>query len=502
MKNSIPEPLFVLEMANNHMGDVEHGIRIIREMGEVVGKFPFKFAFKLQYRDLDSFIHPAMKGRQDIKYIKRFSETRLTTEEFNRLVAEMRENGFLTMSTPFDEASLDLIESQKLDFIKIASCSFNDWPLLERIVLTDLPIIASTAGASLEDIDRVISFFMHRDKDFAILHCVGEYPTPVERMNLSQLDFLQARYPGVKIGFSTHEDPADTDIVKLAMAKGAAVFEKHVGVSTDDFELNAYSASPAQVEAWLQAAQASLILCGSADRRLLKNESESNSLRSLRRGVFAKRPIAAGETIAREDIYFAFPPQEDQFAANDWSKYAEFKATAEIAVDVAIAPENCERYDQRKKVLEIAQQVKQLLRQSGITFPGCTDLEISHHYGIDKFYQTGLTMLTVVNRSYCKKLLILLPGQRHPEQYHKQKDETFHLLYGDLQVELDGVGSSCVPGDVVVVDPGVTHAFSTENGAIIEEISSTHFKDDSFYVDPEINANLNRKTLMSYWIDA
>ena len=51
----------------------------------------------------------------------------------------------------------------------------------------------------------------------------------------------------------------------------------------------------------------------------------------------------------------------------------------------------------------------------------------------------GLLLLTVVNREYCKKLLVSLPGQKHPEQYHKQKEETFHVLYGSIELELDGL---------------------------------------------------------------
>jgi sialic acid synthase SpsE len=174
MITKIPNDLFVFEMANNHMGDIAHGIEVIRRFGEVARDFPeFKFAFKLQYRDLDTFIHPKMRGREDIHYIKRFSDTRLTKENFDALISEIRSNGFLAMSTPFDENSVDLIQNQELDIIKIASCSFNDWPLLERVSEAAQPIIASTAGASLEDIDRVVSFFQHRNKEFAILHCVG-----------------------------------------------------------------------------------------------------------------------------------------------------------------------------------------------------------------------------------------------------------------------------------------------------------------------------------------
>lgn len=501
MPTTIPTPLFVLEMANNHMGDVTHGLAVIRAFGEICREFPFKFAFKLQYRDLDTFIHPAAKGRDDIKYVKRFAETRLSRQDFDLLVAEMRSCGFLTMATPFDEPSVDVIESQSLDIIKIASCSFTDWPLLERIVLTNKPIIASTAGAKLEEIDRVVSFLTHRQKDFAILHCVGEYPTPDEHMHLSQIDFLRTRYPGVRIGFSTHEHPDHTDIIKLAVAKGVTLFEKHVGLPTDTYPLNAYSGSPEQVRAWLQAAQQAWILCGTGDNRLPPNPEEAASLRSLQRGIFAKRPIAAGETLSEKDIYFAFPPQTNQFTANDWFKYAEFTSTAAIGQDESIAPTNVKCEDRRARIWDIARKVKELLSRTQIVVPGGADLEVSHHYGLDRFDEFGLVIITVVNRCYCKKLLVSLPGQSHPEQYHKQKEETFHVIYGEISLELNGVPRICRPGDVITIEPGVRHAFTSEQGAVIEEISTTHDKDDSFYTDTTIMANKQRKSLLTYWMD-
>lgn len=501
MDSKIPLPLFVLEMANNHMGDVEHGLAVIREFGAVRRKHPFRVAFKLQYRDLDTFIHPSMQGRDDVKYIKRFAETRLSRTDFDRLIAEMRNQGFLVMSTPFDETSVNLIEEQNLDFIKIASCSFTDWPLLERIALTSQPIIASTAGAKLQDIDRVVSFLQHRGKDFAILHCVGEYPTPDAHMHLSQIDFLQRRYPSVRIGFSTHENPANMDIIKLAVAKGATIFEKHVGLPTAMYPINAYSASPAQVDTWLASAHHALMLCGEGQARLPENPDEINSLRSLRRGVFAKRPISAGEKIKREDVYFAFPPQDGQYTANDWSKYVQFTAIAPVAIDEALTPTKIDCSNTREQVWDIVKRVKTFLRESQVIVPGSAELDISHHYGLDRFDDIGLTMLTVVNRGYCKKLLVTLPGQAHPEQYHNQKEETFHILYGEITLELNGQPQQCKPGDVITIEPGTRHAFTSQTGAVIEEISSTHFKDDSFYTDPAIMANKQRKTLLTYWME-
>jgi sialic acid synthase SpsE/quercetin dioxygenase-like cupin family protein len=500
MKNKIPEPLFILEMANNHMGDMDHAFSLIRRFGEICKRYPFKFAFKLQYRDLDTFIHPSAVGRDDIKYVKRFSETRLSKGDFNKIINEIRANGFLAMSTPFDEPSVDLIEEQDLDIIKIPSCSFTDWPLLERVVKAKKPIIASTAGASLDEIDRVIGFFQHRQKEFAILHCVGEYPTPDEKMHLSQIDYLKKLYDGVRIGFSTHENPNNTDIIKMAVAKGATIFEKHVGLPTDKYPINAYSASPEQIEAWLDAATYAFKLCGEGASRLPVNVAEKESLQSLRRGVFAKNLIKKGDVIHSKDVYFAFPPVKEAVTANEWSKHTKFVAEKDITPDEAVTIDNTAKTDYRVDILSIATRVNDLLKHSNIIVPGAAELEISHHYGLEKFNDFGLVLITVVNREYCKKLLVSLPNQSHPEQYHNKKEETFHVLHGEVQLTLDGEVLVCRPGDVVTVKPGVRHSWVSPTGAVIEEISSTHYKDDSFYTDASINDNKLRKTLLTYWM--
>ena len=142
-----------------------------------------------------------------------------------------------------------------------------------------------------------------------------------------------------------------------------------------------------------------------------------------------------------------------------------------------------------------------MLRLANISIPGDIDLEISHHYGIEKFDKYGLVILTLVNREYCKKLLICFPGQTHPEQYHKKKEETFCLLHGDLQLVINNKKRKVLIGEVITIELLEKHSFSSENGAIIEEISSTHFIDDSFYSDKKINSNKNRKTILTDWLD-
>lgn len=495
------KPLIILELANNHMGDAEHGVATIRAFGAVCRGFAdrFDFAFKLQYRDLDTFVHASARGRDDIKYVKRFEETRLDDQQFRLLVATMGEEGFEAICTPFDEASVDRIDAHGISRIKIASCSFGDWPLMERIARADKPIIASTAGAALEEVDNVVSFFLHRGKNLTIMHCVGEYPTADEALQLNQIALLSRRYPECRVGYSTHESPDNTAAVAIALAKGAMVLEKHVVLPTERYSANAYSATPSQIARWLAAAAKALEICGVADR-YEPSAGERASLLSLRRGVFARQDIPAGAKLESSMVDFAFPPSPGQLTANDWSKYSIFVARDGIAAGLPVMVGAVEETRLRHHVLNAVEAAKALLTAGNIVVPGKADLEISHHYGMERFAEFGLVLINVVNREYCKKLLVLLPGQTHPEQFHKQKEETFVMLHGDLALWLDDEYRQAKVGDVITVPRGVRHKFHSVSGCVFEEISSTHYRDDSYYADPAISANRDRKTLLTYWM--
>jgi sialic acid synthase SpsE/mannose-6-phosphate isomerase-like protein (cupin superfamily) len=493
--------LFIFEMANNHMGDIEHGLKIIREVHKICKPFDFNFAFKLQYRDLDTFIHPDFKGREDIKYVKRFEETRLDEKELRILKDEIKNSGFLSICTSFDEISVDLIEKHNFDIIKVGSCSFNDWSLLERIAKLDKPIVLSVGGVSVEDIDKIVVFLEHRRKTFCLMHCVSEYPTVKESLQLNQIDFIRTRYPDVPVGYSTHEEPCNFDAIKIAIAKGASVFERHVGVRTNKYPLNQYSSAPEQIEKWLASAQDAFIMCGHADQVRHISEKEKKDLKALKRGVFAKDSIKKGETINFSNIFLAIPSVENQLLANDLSKYTEFYAAKKINKNEPIMFAKVEAKNLRDKVLKIINSIKHILVESKISLPNRVEFELSHHYGIDNFEKFGAAIINCINREYCKKLIVMLPGQKHPSHYHRRKEETFHILYGDITLNLNGAENEYKPGEMIVIERGSKHGFGSKNGVVFEEISTTHFTDDSHYDDEKILKNKNRKTEMTFWAD-
>lgn len=492
-------PLFIFEMANNHSGSVEHGKAIIDAIKEKCSYPQFDYAFKFQYRDLNTFIHKDYRNNFEIKNIKRFSETKLTQEQFCELKDYAEKKGFLTLCTPFDEKSVENIVEQNYCYIKIASCSFTDWPLLEKIASYKKPVIASCAGATLEEIINVVGFFTHRNIDLTLMHCVAEYPTKPKNLQLNQIRFLAEKFPKVRIGYSTHEDPNSTIPVAMAVAMGATVFEKHVGVETELISLNGYSANPQQVEDWLKAAADAYAMCGLFNERPKRTDKENSDLRALQRGVFAKQKILKGEYIIPDKVYYAIPGMEGQILANDMSKYLDICAKEDIEPDQGICFDAVEITNVRPVIENIYKDVTKLLEEAGVPLPKNIILEISHHYGIQNFYEIGTTIIDCVNREYCKKVLVQLPGQTNPTHYHLKKEETFQVLYGDIKLTLDGISQTYHAGDLVVVERGIRHSFSSKNGGVFEEISLTHYVDDSYYEDENIMKNTRRKTKVGFY---
>ena len=412
----------ILDLANNHNGDVEKGLEIIEAISPDY--------IKLQLR------HPSIirKGFED--QCKRFVDTFLSEEDFTKLVYAIddKENSKLII-TPFDEISVKDAAHWNPAFLKVASCSCKDWPLLEAIASIELPVICSTGGCDISDVDRIVSFFEHKGIDLTLMHCISLYPC--EDSSLSFMETMMKRYPHLDVGYSGHEYDFNSCVSHFAIAMGAKFVERHVGGEVR----NDYSMCANDANIWHWACKKTYDMC---HKPMINRSKEREALLPFTRGVWG-------------DGELAIPLHWGQVQAGGKMKPFD-----------TVIPDYVHR-------------IKGLLYEAHVPFKGANIVMLSHHYGMNVFDRYGCCILDFINRSYCKKLLVMLAGQTHPEHYHKEKEETFHILYGDLRMTIDRESKDYTAGDIVLVRTHDRHSFCTVNGCVFEEISSTHYDDDSYY---------------------
>lgn len=312
------EELFVLELANNHWGRIERGLKIIDDFSKIVRFNNVRATIKLQFRDIDNFIHKDFKDRQDIRYIKKTLDTQLSRDDLAILVQAITKSGCIPSATPFDEASVDLCEELDLPLIKLASSDINDWFLIERIAKTKKPVIASSGGSSLKDTDDLVTFFANRNIPLALNHCVSLYPTEDRDLELNQIDFMRDRYPDNTIGLSTHEYRDWETSMAIAYAKGARTFERHIDIDADGIPVAPYCSQPHQADVWFKAFRKAKRMCGSPGTMKRRCEvDEIKYLDALVRGVYARRDLKQGTALKESDVYLAVPLQKGQISCRE-----------------------------------------------------------------------------------------------------------------------------------------------------------------------------------------
>ena len=312
------EDLFVLELANNHLGSLERGLKVVSEFAQVVRFNNVRATIKLQFRDVDSFIHRDFIERSDLRYVKKTLDTRLVNEDYATLVKAIRQAGLIATATPFDERSVDMCVELGIPIIKIASSDINDWMLIERIAKTKKPVIISTGGSSLKDMDDIVTFFANRNIPLGLNHCVSIYPAEDSELELNQIDFLRARYPHNSIGFSTHEYTDWSSSMLIAYAKGARMFERHIDIETDGVKVSPYCSLPHQVDQWFKAFLKAKEMCGApGTQKRIPPKKEVEYLDGLVRGVYAKTDLSQGHCLSDDDVYLAVPLQKGQLSCRE-----------------------------------------------------------------------------------------------------------------------------------------------------------------------------------------
>lgn len=356
MKSELFNELFVLELANNHWGDLRRGLEIIRIFAKLCKKYDIKAAIKLQFRNASTLIHRDYKGRTDIRYIHRTEARILSEKAYRRMVDEIRAFDLITMSTPFDEESVDFCEDLNIDIIKIASFDLNDWPLVNKILEKKRPTIVSTGGTGIEDLDRIVSLFNDAEVPLAINQCVSIYPSEPHELELNQISFLAKRYPDNVVGLSSHEYRDYSLSLAIAYGMGARTFERHIDIPHPTHMAD-YNMLPEQCEIWFSTYNMIKLMCGEQKETLrVAPCKEIEYIHEHVRGLFAKRDLKRGEIVDLNNLYMAIPVHQGQLSCREVMRGG--KITREVKKDSPLMIDciNAEYLDDKDLMKEIRER--------------------------------------------------------------------------------------------------------------------------------------------------
>lgn len=276
-------PAYVIaELGNNHGGDLAVAERLIRAMGACGVD-----AVKLQTRHNETLytqVRLATPYDHEQSYGPTYGAHRAALELSRAGIRRCQDWAIQAritcFSTAFDERSADLLMGLSVPAIKLASGSLTDTPLQRHVARLRVPVILSTGGGTLDDIDTAVATLTREGSPLALLHCTASYPAAFEDLNVRVITTLRARYPDLVIGWSGHDSGIAMALVAYAL--GARIIEKHVTLNramkgTD----HAFSLEPAGVRKLVRDLQRAHVALGDGVKRIY--DSERAPLAKMRR---------------------------------------------------------------------------------------------------------------------------------------------------------------------------------------------------------------------------
>lgn len=228
-------------------------------------------------------------------------------EEYRELKEYSDEIGIEFLSTAFDFESADYLD-ELMNVYKISSSDLSNIPFIEYQAKKNKPILLSVGASNEDEIDRALKTIRdNTDAPVCLLHCVLEYPTPLEDANLLKIASLKERYKDVYIGYSDHTKPTqDCDVIKCAYNLGAVLVEKHFTLDKTLKGNDHYHAmAPEDAVNILKSIERMDMLRGNGSLRCLETESKARS--NARRSIVSACDIKAGTVITEDMLTFKRP---------------------------------------------------------------------------------------------------------------------------------------------------------------------------------------------------
>jgi len=296
----------IAEIGHNHQGRLELAKEMCRTAKDCGAN-----AVKLQKRDNISLFTQSLY-KSDYTNENSYSDTygahrealEFGTAEYSELKQYAEEIGLTIFATAFDLASADFLAKLDMPVYKMASGDLKNTPLLQYVASIGKPIIISTGGGTLEDVQRAYDCVVSINSQVCIMQCTASYPVNPADMNLSVITTYRECFPDVVIGLSDHQN--GIGMAMIAYTLGARVIEKHFTMDrtlkgTD----HAFSLEPVGLRKLIRDLRRGREAMGDGVKKPLP--CEQKPLYKMGKKLVAAHDLPAGHLLTKEDIAIKSP---------------------------------------------------------------------------------------------------------------------------------------------------------------------------------------------------
>jgi len=284
-------PIVTAEIGINHNGSLE----LAKQMVEKAVASGADMV-KLQSFKTDRLL------AQDVDYYAEIKNLSFSFSQQKELFQHAQKCGAVLFSAPFDTETADLLDELGVPAFKIASMDCNNIPLLRHVGKKGKPVFLATGMADMDEISLAVDTLLNEGNDkIVLMHCVADYPTKPEDINLNTMTMLGEKF-GLPFGFSDHS-PGITNAVAAARL-GASVIEKHFALDrkmAEQFPYSDYAMSIEPDEMFLLSQFCRDLPAIMGRREKVLSTNERNNRDRFRRGIYATRDLERGETLNETD---------------------------------------------------------------------------------------------------------------------------------------------------------------------------------------------------------
>ncbi len=296
-------PFIIAEMSGNHNQSLERALDIV-DAAAASGAHALKLqtytadTMTLDIREREFFIEDPKSLWNGRSLYDLYQEAHTPWEWHKPIFDRCRELGMVCFSTPFDDTSVDFLESLNVPCYKIASFENTDLALIRKVAVTGKPMIISTGMATVAELDETVNAAREAGcTDIILLKCTSTYPSTPENTNICTIPHMREMF-NVQVGLSDHS--MGIGVAVAAVALGATVIEKHFTLSRSDGGVDAtFSVEPMEMNNLVIETERAWQSLGTVSYG--PSEKERKSL-VFRRSLYVIRDMEAGELFTTQNI--------------------------------------------------------------------------------------------------------------------------------------------------------------------------------------------------------